>query len=231
MKNKDIELEILKATLKALDDVADDLVFTGGSTISLYITEPQAVQIRETFDVDCVVEANNLLEYQEVVDKIKSKGFIEDPRQNTICRYRNGDLILDLLPTDAKILGFTNKWYSPGLRSTLNCEIDDKRFRILSLPYLIASKIEAFKGRGKGSYLSSTDIEDIITLFDGRSSIAMDLSNSPTEIKIELNKELFALINDRDFLNSIEAHISDRTNSAGRKTIVLSRIQAFINSR
>lgn len=161
MKNKDIHLDILKLTVQALGDLTDDLVFIGGSTISLYITEPEVVQVRETFDVDCIVEASGRLEYEETVKRLRKRGFNEDMEEKVICRYKKGELILDLMPTDARILGFTNKWYKSAIQNTTETSLAGKKIKIFTPAYLIASKVEAFKGRGKGSFISSTDIEDL----------------------------------------------------------------------
>lgn len=149
MKNKDIHLEILKLTVQALGDLKDDLVFLGGSTISLYITEPEIVQIRETFDVDCVVEVSNRSEYEAIAKKLRSKGFSEDLQSKIICRFKKGDLILDVMPTDPKILGFTNKWYKEAILNSDEVKLQNIKIKIFKPAYLIASKIEAFKGRGR----------------------------------------------------------------------------------
>jgi hypothetical protein len=230
MKNRDIHLDILKLTVKALGELADDLVFIGGSTISLYITEPEVVQVRETLDVDCIVEVSGRIEYEEVIQRLRKKGFSEDMEEKVICRYKKGELILDVMPTDARILRFTNKWYKPAIQNTIEASLDTKKIKIFSPAYLIASKIEAFKGRGKGSFLSSTDIEDIVTLFDGRSEIAKDLLFAPTDVQKELKKELSAWVKNSDFLDAMEGHIADRQNTAGRKKIILQRIQNFLDN-
>lgn len=230
MKNRDIHLDILKLTIQALGELANDLVFIGGSTISLYITEPEVVQVRETFDVDCIVEVSGRLEYEETITRLRKKGFFEDMEEKVICRYKKGDLILDVMPTDSKILGFTNKWYKPAIQNTIEAWLDHKKIKIFSPAYLIASKIEAFKGRGKGSFMSSTDVEDIITLFDGRSKIAEDLLSSPADVQKELKKELSAWIKSTDFLDAIEGHIADRQNTFGRKKIILQRMQDFLDT-
>lgn len=230
MKNRDIHLDILKLTITALGDLTDELVFIGGSTISLYITEPEVVQVRETLDVDCIVEVSGRIEYEEVIQRLRKKGFSEDMEEKVICRYKKGELILDVMPTDARILGFTNKWYKPAIQNTIEASVGGKRIKIFSPAYLIASKIEAFKGRGKGSFLSSTDIEDIITLFDGRSEITKDLLSAPADVQKELKKELSTLVKSSDFLDAMEGHIADRQNTAGRKKIVLQRIQDLLDN-
>ena len=230
MKSSDVHLEILKLTVHALGELTDDLVFIGGSTISLYITEPEVVEVRETFDVDCIVEVSGRIEYNKIIQRLREKGFSEDMEEKIICRYKKGELILDVMPTDDKILGFTNKWYKTAIQNTIEAPLDSKTIKIFSPAYLIASKIEAFKGRGKGSFLSSTDIEDIITLFDGRSTIATDLLSASSDVQTSLREELSAFIKNSYFLDAIEGHISDRINTAGRKTIVIQRIQTFLNN-
>lgn len=229
MKNKDIHLNILKLTIQALGELTDDLVFVGGATISLYITEPEVVEVRETFDVDCIVEVSGRLEYEETVKRLRNKGFSEDVEEKVICRYKKGDLILDVMPTDARILGFTNKWYKPAIQNTIEASLDKKKIKIFSPAYLIASKIEAFKGRGKGSFMSSTDVEDIITLFDGRSKITEDLLHAPADVKKELKAELSSWVANSAFLDAMEGHIADRQNTFGRKRIILQRIQDFLS--
>ncbi len=230
MKNKDIHLDVLKMTIHALGELADDLVFVGGSTISLYITEPEVVQVRETLDVDCVVEVSGRVAYEEIVQRLRKKGFSEDMKEKVICRYKKEELILDVMPTDARILGFTNKWYKSAIQNTIETSLGTKKIKIFSSAYLIASKIEAFKGRGKDSFLSSADIEDIIMLFDGRSEVAKDLLSAPIDVKKYLKKELSAWIKNTEFLDAMEGHISDRQNTAGRKRIILQRIQDFLDN-
>lgn len=231
MQNREFHLDILKRTVHALGELTNDLVFVGGATISLYITEPEVVEVRETFDVDCIVEVSGRLEYEETVNRLRKKGFAEDIEEKVICRYKKDDLILDVMPTDAKILGFTNKWYKPAIQNTIEATLGNKSIKILSPAYLIASKIEAFKGRGEGSFLSSSDIEDIITLFDGRSKLTEDLLSAPAEVKKELKIELSSWMIKSAFLDSIEAHITDRQNTAGRKKIILQRIQNFLDNK
>lgn len=229
MKNKEIHLEILTLTIQALGELTDKFVFLGGSTISLYITEPEVVQIRETLDVDCVVEVGNRIEYEDLIQKLRQKGFFEDFESKVICRFKKGELILDVMPADSKILGFTNKWYKMGIENAIELGLGKTKLKVFSPALFIASKIEAFKGRGKGAFSTSSDIEDIVTIFDGRSNIANDLMASPSEVKAELNNELGLFFKNADFLDALEGHISDRQSTLGRKKIILSRIQSFLD--
>lgn len=228
MKNLDIDLDILKIAAKTLQPLKDDLVFLGGATISIYITEPIHVKIRETLDVDCVVEVGHRLEYEDIARKLRSLGFSEDMDSHVICRFKKDSLVLDVMPTNPKILGFTNMWYKEGYQKAKTYQIENVTIKVFDLPYLIATKIEAFKGRGKDGFLYSHDIEDIISLFDGRPSIAEDLKKCDQNLLKYLKKEMENFLNNKNFVNSLDGHISDRLNIDGRKQIILERIKNFL---
>lgn len=229
MSNHDIDLEILKLTAHELKSLKDDLVFLGGSTISLFITDPQNVSIRETLDVDCVVEVSHRNAYEDISKQLRSLGFNEDMQSSVACRFKKGSLLLDVMPTDSRILGFTNIWYKDGFKHSVKITVDAVEINVFDLPYLIATKIEAFKGRGNGQFMYSHDIEDIVTLFDGRSTIANDLNKADKAVREYLKTEINKLMGEKNFITSLDAHISDRLNLAGRTQIVIDRINGFLN--
>lgn len=212
----------------ALSDLVDELVFVGGATISLYITEPQVVVIRPTDDVDCVVEVTHRIDYEEFCKKLRRLGFAEDLESGVLCRFKKESIILDIMPTDKKILGFTNRWYRDGFKNAERVRIMEREIQIFNVSYFIAAKIEAFKGRGKGKFLYSRDIEDIVTVFDGRKTIASDLKRAPNQVLGALRKELGSFLTNEDFTASLDAHISDRLNLTGRKEIILERLRDFL---
>lgn len=69
-----------------------------------------------------------------------------------------------------------------GILLTPRCT-SGRIIKIFPAPYLLASKIEAFLGRGKGSFYWSTDIEDIITLLDGCSSLEIEVNKADLKVK------------------------------------------------
>lgn len=78
------------------------------------------------------------------------------------CRWVKGETVLDMMPLDEKVLGFTNKWYQPAIEAAEEREIlPAVVIRVISSPYFCATKFEAFEGRGAGDYLASHDLEDI----------------------------------------------------------------------
>ncbi len=53
-------------------------------------------------------------------------------------------------------------------------------------PYFLATKLEAFDCRGKNDYLMSRDMEDIVTVLDGRSEIIFEVQLAGEELKDHL---------------------------------------------
>lgn len=225
MISSDHHLDVLKLAVVALESVLDEVVFIGGATISLYITEPQVVTIRSTKDVDMVVEVTHRTEYEEFCKKLRKLGFSEDISSGVICRFRKDSLLIDVMPTDKQILGFSNKWYLEGLRNSNKIEFMDRTIQIFPVEYLIAAKIQAFKNRGKGNFSTSHDIEDIVTIVDGRKALAEEILVAQDRVRESLTQDFHQFISNADFVSALGAHISDRLNLEGRKQIVLERMR------
>jgi hypothetical protein len=101
---------LLERGATALGDLVDEVVFVGGATIVLWITDPAAPPPRPTKDVDVIVEVATRSGYYAFEDRLRAAGFRDD--KEVICRWRHPEqeLILDAMPTDAALLGFENKW-------------------------------------------------------------------------------------------------------------------------
>ena len=66
-------------------------------------------------------------------------------------------------------------------------------------PYFLATKFEAYKGRGGGDALMSKDIEDILTVCMGRSSLVEEIYSSPQELRDYLSNVLLELHHHSEF--------------------------------
>ena len=92
MKNS-LHLPVLLAVIPELESLNDDLVYTGGSVISTYITEPLNIRIRATEDVDCIIEAQTTKDYYEVEKKLSCLGFSVDISAGFVGRFIKGCLL------------------------------------------------------------------------------------------------------------------------------------------
>jgi len=108
----------IKVVYSALEELASQVVFVGGATVSLY-KDRIVSDSRVTDDVDIVVEIAAYREYAEIEEKLRSKGFTNDMTSKIGCRYIVRGVIVDIMPTSVDILGFTNLWYADGVKNTI----------------------------------------------------------------------------------------------------------------
>jgi hypothetical protein len=224
-------LEALKLVAYRLDDLCDQVIFVGGSVTGLLITDKAAPDVRFTVDIDCIIDVITQSGYYSLAERLRDKGFKEMSTGNhPICRWNCDGILLDIMPTDKNLFGFSNKWYKDALATATNTKINDTiSINVISAPYFLATKIEAFKDRGKQDFLLSHDIEDIISLIDGRPEIIDDISNSPNDLKHYLSLEFSEFMHSSQFTEALPGHLNYSQESEDRKKIVLNRIQEIID--
>lgn len=99
-------LKMLEFVATKLGEMINDVVFLGGCTTGLFITDPIFPDVRYTLDVDCIVDVVSLHQYHQTEKKLTKLGFKKSLIAEVICRWFYDDAILDVMPTDENILGF-----------------------------------------------------------------------------------------------------------------------------
>jgi hypothetical protein len=178
------QLENLERVAALLAPIATRFVFTGGATIVLYVDEILQDELRPTLDVDCVVEVFSRSEYYALAQKLREVGLEECILKDApLCRWQYDNLMVDIMPCEPNILGFTNRWYGEGMNHCINYMLPSGReIEIFAPIYLLLTKVEAFLGRGKDLRLSK-DIEDIIILLDGCEVLEADFFEANAEVQ------------------------------------------------
>jgi hypothetical protein len=224
-------LESLTLIAHRLEELCDDVTFVGGCIIGLLITDEAAPDVRFTVDVDCIINVITQSAYYLVAEKLRKKGFKEMLLgEHPICRWDCDGVLIDVMPIDKNVLGFSNRWYKDAQIHALNQKLtDDCTVKIISAPYFIATKLEAFKDRGNQDFLLSHDLEDIISLLDGRPEIVNDIAIVSDDLKQYLAFEFASLMNNIQFIQALPGHLNYSDQSDGRLKIVKSRILAIIS--
>jgi len=224
---KSPNLDILIAVVRLLGSIADEMVFVGGCATGLLLTDPAAPSIRVTEDVDAIVEATTLRKYYHLADGLRERGFIEDMTPGApICRWRAKGVVLDVMPTNPEILGFGNRWFGPAAAAPVHIELYSGRLiRMVTAPYFLATKFEAFDGRGNRDYLISHDIEDIIALIDGRAEIIEEIMHSRDDLKSYLAHRFADLLEQQRFIDALPGHLPPDTASQKRLPMIMNRIR------
>jgi len=155
---------------QALGDLKELVVFVGGAVVELYADNPEISDIRPTIDVDCVLDMqiSTYFDYSNLEAKLQKMGFTNDTSENApICRKIYKGIIVDFMPANADILGFTNRWYKDGIANKSSVFLPDGTpIFILPVEYFVATKLEALYGRGGTDIRGSHDWEDIVYVLD-----------------------------------------------------------------
>ena len=109
--------EMLVMVAHALgEDLLKEVVFLGGCTTGLLLTDKVSKEaVRYTDDVDLITHVIGYPGWINFQTQIKARGFKESMDDNIACRMRLDGLIVDFMPDDEDILGFSNRWYTPAL--------------------------------------------------------------------------------------------------------------------
>lgn len=220
-------LEMIGHVAKRLGELRDRVVFLGGAATALLITDTAIPDVRITNDVDVIVEIASRGEYYRLAESLRDLGFAEDYSEDApLCRWRIDGIAVDVMPTDEEILGFSNQWYPQALRTATTREIaDNMAIRVVTGPYFLATKIEAFYSRGKGDFMVSHDMEDIVTLLDGRPELGEDVMTAPEEVRIFLAQTFNSFIQNRDFLDALPGHLLPDSASQQRIPLLMKKIR------
>ena len=80
---------------------------------------------------------------------------------------------------------------------------------------------------GKGDIQASHDIEDIITLIDGSSTIVEQVDAAPDDARHYISRELVAWQKTDSFIDELAGHLSPISQASGRTSIVIDRITSI----
>ena len=217
INTRDLNIQMITTVAKRLGNLREKVVFVGGCATGLFITDPAMPEVRVTKDVDVIIDIATRMEYYRLEADLRSKGFRNDMSEDApSCRWLVNGIKVDVMPTREDILGFSNRWYLPAIENAKYVELEKElSIKLVTPPYFLATKIEAFKGRGKGDYLASHDMEDIITILDGRTEIIDEIKSSSDEVKTFLSTTFQIFLADENFLDAIPGQLlPDRASQA-----------------
>lgn len=211
----------------ALGALREELVFVGGCAVDLLLTDPAATPTRVTYDVDLVAQVTALTGYYALEKQFAQLGFKRDLAQGApICRWRYGNLEVDLMPMDSDILGFANRWYPLAVQTAHEVILPaGMTIRLISAPVFLATKFEAFADRGRGDLLGSHDLEDIVNVVDGRPELISEVVLVAPELRQYLAVQCRALLAMPNFLDALPGMVLPDESFAERVKLLALRFK------
>jgi predicted nucleotidyltransferase len=123
-----------------------------------------------------------LIEYYKLGERLRERGFDEASDSPVICRWHHAKtgLVLDVMPTDENVLGFSNRWYDHAIATSVELSLSNgTKIRAATPPSIIATKLAAWHGRGNNDMLRSLDLHDVLVLIDGREELISEIGEEP----------------------------------------------------
>ncbi|KAA6301853.1 MAG: hypothetical protein EZS26_002016 [Candidatus Ordinivivax streblomastigis] len=191
-------IEMIQRIAQGLGNLKEKVVFVGGSVAEIYADYPEVSDIRPTMDVDCVVDIqiNTYLDYSKLEDKLRSLGFKNDTTPGApICRKMYQGIIVDFMPVNPAILGFSNQWYGDGMENKNQTVLPDGNFiYIFPVEYYVATKFEALNSRGGNDIRGSHDWEDIVFIMNNRAALSDAIRHNNNPQLVEYLQEQFRIL-------------------------------------
>ncbi|MGB8437119.1 MAG: hypothetical protein WCE38_22965 [Burkholderiales bacterium] len=222
----DPNIELLTRVVQALGELRSRMTFVGGCATVLLVTDPAASPVRATQDVDAVVAVVSLTEYHQLGAALRARGFSQSVEEGEPpYRWTLAGLKLDLMPSEEAVLGFTNRWYTAVLGYAFTVTVGaGLEIRVADAPSFLATKLEAFLDRGKGDYLSSHDLEDVLSVVDGRPELVGELRAADPDVRAFVGATFASLLADEEFLNALPGLVLEGS-PAMRTPIVLKHLR------
>jgi hypothetical protein len=223
----DPNLERLCRIAGRLGSLRERVVFLGGASVGLLVTDPAAPPLRTTKDVDAIIEVGTTVEYSvQLRDELLALGLREDVSPDApLCRWIADDIILDLMPTNSGVLGFTNRWYREAMDTAVERVLPTGvSVRIVTAPCFLATKLDAFDGRGGGDYALSHDLEDLIAVVDGRPELVAEVGAAAPSLRSFIGTRIANLLADARFVDALPGHLPGDPASQRRVPLLLERL-------
>jgi len=196
----------IESLAEKLGELCEEVVVVGACSPALILDISTAPDLRPANDVD-MGQADNYGRYFSFVEKIKKKGFVE--RQgDPIGRYASGELMVDVMPTEADVLGFTNRWYKKAFANATYRKLPSgKSIKTVTPVYFVATKFEAFSSRGKDDVMASPDLEDIITILVEVPTLEEELKQADKDVQRYISDQFRKLVSDKNYPHFLSSHI------------------------
>ena len=221
-------LGALRAVADRLDRLGLDYAFVGGSIVNLLLDNPALSPARPTDDLDVILEAVTAQHYSDVEAKLRRLGFDHDMREKAPkCRWVLGNLTVDIMPAKGGFLGLNTKWFAEALATATEREFGHVRLKLISPVAFLATKHIAFSDRGGGDYYASHDLEDFVTVIDGREGIVADVDQAPAELRAYVIGAVRSLTATRPFDEALPGQIPPDQASQQRLPALRRKLQSI----
>ena len=230
MRNRTLHLELIETIAAALGELNEKVAFVGGAVVGLYTNDLAAEDVRPTKDIDITLHIVSLGNLELFREALLSKGFIQHADDDVVCRFRYEGILVDVMATHPVGWAPANRWFAPGFDHLISRESDGQTFRLLSLPYFMATKFDAHADRGGSDPRTSKDFEDLVYLLDYVVNLEQQILTAPEDVKTYLIAQFEAILTDNLKKEAILAQLPYSIQME-RFKIIMTKIEKVVAER
>lgn len=220
--------DLFAAVVRLLAPMLDELVFVGGCATGALITDPAAAGLRPTKDVHAIVDVGSYAMYAALAARLRAIGLTEDTGTGAPAwRWRYADATVDIVPTDRAVLGFSNTWYAAAMISAQRVSVAGLDVRMVAPAHFVATKLEAFHGRGHADVVGSSDLEDIVLVADGRPQLVAEIERADAVVRQFIAGQIDELMGNRRFTDGLAGFLPPDRASQARRPLLEKRLNAI----
>jgi len=227
LKNTIINRKIIQRVAEALRELNDEVIYVGGATVSLYVNDPAADDVRPTKDIDISIKIASLSHLEEIREKLVAKGFRQTADLDVICRFKIDDILVDVMGTKPVGWAPANPWFEAGFENREQIDIDGQIINIMPLPYFLASKLVAHSDRGGNDPRMSHDFEDVIYILDNRTDWHEIVDNADKDVKIYLLEQFQNILESSRMQEAILGNLYYETQEM-RYKMIMEKIKSLL---
>jgi len=221
--------EMLVRIARKAEPLLDHLVFVGGAVAELYFSDPASDRVRPTDDTDAICEVESYTQLNRLGDRLRNLGFRQSSREgDPPYRWRSGTDVLDLMPDDASVLGFSNPWYAMAIRRATTVKLEPGlEIRVPAPAIYLATKLAAHDGRGRADPLVSRDLEDVVALLTNRPEIIDEVTDAEDRLRAWVRERIQRFFPEESSREVVSAFTPEARTVPGLRAVVLERINAL----
>ncbi|HNT28025.1 MAG TPA: hypothetical protein PKH10_07590 [bacterium] len=206
-----IVIDDIKKMAALVGSLSRPAVFVGGAVAVLYTDRPEFSEMRATKDIDLVFKIASLTQLETVREELVRAGFSHVIGSPVVCRFAFERILVDVMALDAVGWAPGNHWFKRGFNRATPYSLDGAALSLLPFPYYLASKFDAFLGRGMRDAYASHDLEDIVFVLDGRKNFAQELIGyDDREVISFLRTNMEKLMTDERLKEAVLGHLPFR---------------------
>ncbi|MFA7566519.1 MAG: hypothetical protein WCY01_05790 [Alkalispirochaeta sp.] len=220
---------MIERVAAALGPLCQEVVFVGGAVVRLLVTDPGINEFRLTDDVDVIIDVASRRALADLDDTLREIGFRNAVYSGApLCRWQVEDTIVDVMPTDPRYLGFSNRWYPEAIRTGNTVTLPSgTSIRVIDPVVFLATKLEAFTDRGYNDPIGSRDIEDVIAVVDGRQTIVAEITHANPDVTAFIRDSLQPLVPTIGFQNAVLGYLPHHPKGQRRFSTIMDRFRSI----